>query len=150
MLDEQSLGLGLVRAWDAFREMGSMQEQMNRLLADWRSPASVGSPALNAWANDDGLVVTAELPGVRAEDLDVTVVGQTLAIRGVRKPEPRAEGDVVHRRERRHAEFIRTLELPFRVDAGKIDAQLRKGILTIRMPWLEADKPRKIAVSVSY
>lgn len=103
-------------------------------------------PAFNVWSNDDGAVITSELPGVKLEDLEITVSGKQIAIKGARKE---GEGRDVRylRRERPAGEFSRAFELPFRIDGGKVSAKLSQGVLHIELPRAEVDKPKKIAVS---
>ena len=103
-------------------------------------------PAMNAWTNEDGAVITAELPGVNPEDIDISVVGETLKLTGSRQPEELAEGAKYHRRERGHGKFTRTFQLPFSVEADKVEAVFEKGILHISVPRAEAEKPKKISV----
>jgi HSP20 family protein len=94
-------------------------------------------------------VVTAELPGVDVKDLDINVVGETLTISGERKPEVVDKDAVYHRQERGFGKFTRMVELPFGVDANKIQAMLENGILKILLPRAEQDRPRKITVKTN-
>lgn len=131
--------------WD---EMERLQREMNRLFESidrgWM-PAS-GFPAVNVWMSDEGAVVTAELPGMEAKDLDIGVIGDTLTITGERKPEELPKDAVYHRQERGAGKFTRTIDLPFQVDSSKVQATLEKGVLRILLPRAEQDKPRKITV----
>jgi len=131
--------------WD---EMERLQREMNRLFEGvdrgW-TPTS-GFPAVNVWMSDEGAVVTAELPGVDVKELEIGVVGETLTITGERKPEDLPKDAVYHRQERGAGKFTRTIDLPFQVDGGKVQATLEKGVLRILLPRAEQDKPRKITV----
>jgi len=128
---------------------------MDRLLAEverWfqSGPAARGSrgltPRLNAYANAEGLVVVVELPGLNPERLDLATHENRLILSGeVPSPEPR-EQETWHRGERFSGRFTRELTLPYRVDADKVKAEYRHGLLLITLPRLEADKPRKISV----
>jgi HSP20 family protein len=133
------------------REVERLRRDMNRLFADWPVRAgwstAPGFPAMNAWTNEDSVVVTAELPGVGIEDIDITVERDTLTLRGRREPEELEEGASFHRRERRFGGFNRAFRLPFYVDAGEVKAEFKNGLLTIMLPRAEADKPKKIAVT---
>jgi HSP20 family protein len=131
--------------WD---EMDRLQREMNRVFESFdRSVApSAGFPAMNVWMNEEGAVVTAELPGVDVKDLEINVVGETLTLSGERKPLDLPKEAVVHRQERGMGKFTRTIDLPFNVDSGKVQATLEKGILRILLPRAEQDKPRKIQV----
>ena len=126
--------------WDEFeriqREMNQLMDTMDR--RSW--PAEF--PAMNLWLNDEGAVVTAELPGVDVNDLNINVVGETLTLSGERKLENLPKDSVYHRQERSMGKFTRTIDLPFTVDAGKVQATLEKGVLRILLPRAEKDKPQ--------
>lgn len=132
-----------------WEEMERLQREINRLfeLPSMRSFAAAGFPLMNLWSNDEGAVITAEVPGIDIKDLEISVLGQTLTLRGERKLDE-IDNDKVsyHRQERSFGKFVRTIELPFAVDADKVEARLDKGVLVIRLPRAEADRPRKIAV----
>jgi HSP20 family protein len=121
-------------------------ERMNRALTRWNAPSSVEFPAVNVWVAENNAVVTSELPGVEPEDIDISVAGKTLTIRGSRKSEELKEGESFHRRERWHGQFTKTLEMPFSIESGKVEAKFVKGVLNIALPRAEAEKPRKISV----
>ncbi len=132
-----------------WREMSRLQREMNQLLDGvlrLQSGVGAGYPAMNVWMNDEGAIVTAELPGVDAESLDISVKGDVLTVKGSRQPLELPEGSLYHRRERGHGQFTRTFKLPFQVEAGKVEASLEKGVLQISLPRAEVDKPKKIAV----
>jgi len=131
--------------WD---DMDRLQREMNRVFESFDrsyTPAA-GFPAMNVWMNEDGAVVTAELPGVQVKDLEINVVGETLTVSGERKPADLPKDAVYHRQERGQGKFTRTVDLPFAVDSGKVQATLEKGILRILLPRAEQDKPRKIVI----
>ncbi len=133
-------------------EMDRLQSEINRLFKSNLPSRGFGAPsfpALNVWTSTDGAIVTAELPGVHSEDLDISVVAQTLTLKGERKAEPMAEGSHYHRQERGVGHFTRSIELPFPVEAEKVEAVFDKGILSINLPRAESDKPRKILVKSS-
>ena len=133
---------------DMWDEMDRLQREMNRVFEtfDRGRTAPAGFPALNVWMNEDGAVATAELPGVNVKDLEINVVGETLTLSGERKPAEMPKDAVYHRQERGQGKFTRTIDLPFNVDSGKVQATLEKGILRILLPRAEQDKPRKILV----
>ena len=132
-------------AFDPSQEMRRLQDEVNRLLASvWPAPTA-GFPALNAYAGEDAIVLTAELPGVEAGNLDVAVFRDTLTLRGRREPEA-ADANAYHRRERRHGQFTRTITLPFRIDPERVEAELQHGVLRLTLHRSEGDKPTRITV----
>mgnify|MGYP000985160029 CR=1 FL=1 len=132
-------------------EAERVQNEMNRLFnaAFSRSQSTPCFPAINVWASDEKQIVTAELPGIGLEDLEINVVGQTLTISGERKAPQLPEGARYHRQECGHGKFTRSLSLLYPVDMEKVEAALENGVLRIVLPRAEQDKPRKIAVRVS-
>ncbi len=131
------------RVWSPWREMERLQQDVNRLLSRESAPTF---PAVNIWASDQDVIVTAEVPGVDPANLDITVAENILRLTGSRKPEELKPGEVSHRRERASGEFTRSFRLPYAVDSGKVEASCEKGILKVRLPRAEEDKPRKIAI----
>jgi HSP20 family protein len=133
----------------SWREMERLRREMNRLFNDWPTRARWGTapsyPAMNVWTDEDSAVVTAELPGVILDDMDISVEDDVLTLRGSRQPDE-VEDVTYHRRERRYGTFLRTFRLPFRVDAEKVEATFTNGVLNIALPRAEADKPKKIAI----
>jgi HSP20 family protein len=131
--------------------MEKLHRDVNRLFYDSFSQAGgrVGPtsyPVMNVWSNEDGAVVTAELPGVEAEDIDISVVGDTLTLSGSRPADELEDGEKFHRRERSYGKFNRSFKLPFRIETDQIEASFDKGVLHISVPRSEADKPKKISV----
>jgi HSP20 family protein len=140
--------------WSIFDDLESLQDEMNRMFADRgygralrRSRASY--PALNVWSSAEGMIIAAELPGIDPADVDVSVHGDELTLRGKVKAPALREGESYQRRERAEGEFLRVLRLPFRADAGGVKAGYRNGILRLTVPRHEAEKPRKIAVQAA-
>jgi HSP20 family protein len=106
-------------------------------------------PAMNVWTGENSAILTAELPGVKAEDIDISVENELLTLRGSRQQNEPEEGVTYHRRERRCGSFSRTFRLPFQVDADAVEATLENGMLNVVLPRAEADMPRKIAVKAA-
>lgn len=136
--------------WSPWPEMERLQREMNRLFASaptraWNDVAP-SYPAMNVWTNEDSAIVTAELPGVNPEDIDISVVGDTLTLKGSRQPYELREGETYHRRERRYGQFTRVFQVPFEVEADAVEAVFEKGVLHITLPRAEADKPKRITV----
>lgn len=132
-----------------WREMDRLQRDMNHLFTQY-SPARLRTapsyPAINIWAKDDGLFVSAEMPGVQVEDIDINVVGDSLTISGERGSDEIPENALFHRKERGFGEFSRTIQLPFAIDTGKVEASFKNGVLNITLPRVEAEKPKKISI----
>ena len=102
-------------------------------------------PPVNVWEEGDTLFLEAELPGVKQDDLDISAVGNELTIRGKRSPGQDANL-AYHRQERGFGEFTRVLTLPSSINADKIEATLKDGVLTLMLPKAEEAKARKIKV----
>jgi len=132
-----------------WREMDQLQREMNRLFdpslqgRPFRSPSY---PAINLWTNEDGQVISAEMPGVRMEDIDISLTADALSLSGTRYPDEVAKEAHYHRQERSYGSFSRSLQLPFMVDPDKVEANFKNGVLTIWLPRAEADKPRSITI----
>jgi HSP20 family protein len=132
--------------------MARLRREMNRLFeGTWNGGVRTAPsyPAMNVWASEDGLVVTAEVPGVSIDDLEINVVNETLTLTGTREPEDVGQESRYHRQERGYGRFTRTVQLPFRVDSSKVDATLTHGVLRIELPRVEEEKPRKITVKAA-
>jgi len=135
--------------WDPWRDFRRLQRDMNRLFGDSFGWTSREYPAVNLWRGDEDVVLTAEIPGVETDDLDIAVHDNTLTLRGSRKAETLQEGETYHRQERGTGSFVRSVQLPFEVEADKVEAKLEKGILHLTLPRAEADKPKKIEVKTA-
>lgn len=137
----------LYTSWSAlplFREM----ENMLRDLSDTR-PGLGGHrafPAVNVTSNEDNYFLRAELPGLDAEALDISVDQNTVTIKGQRTNEIEGEGVSFHRRERTSGTFARAITLPSDIDADSVDASYRNGLLTVTVPKAPETKPRQITV----
>ncbi|MGD9817116.1 MAG: Hsp20/alpha crystallin family protein [Desulfomonilaceae bacterium] len=112
----------------------------------WLSAARI-FPAINVAKVDDSYVVTAEIPGIMLEDLEIKVEGDTLTVRGERKPENLGEGVSYHRKERVAGTFQRSLTLPTRVEADEVKARYAEGVLTISLPIEKTAQPKQITVT---
>ena len=137
------------RSWsgsDPFGEMRRLQDEVNRLFSSYSVAPSTAFPRVNAYANEDGIALTTQLPGVAQDDLGISVFRDTLTLRGRRQPEV-TERQAYHRRERGHGEFVRNISLPFGVDPNRVEATLQDGVLRISLHRPEEDKPKRIRVS---
>ncbi|SRR5579885_2790357 len=137
---------------DLWGKMSQLRDEMDRLfesfgLGDGGWPTlAVAYPAVNVWDDSDHVYAEAELPGMELNDLEIYVTGgNQLTIKGERKPWTPGQG-VWHRQERGFGSFSRLIELPYDVDAERVEARFHNGVLTITMPKSEAAKPRKITV----
>jgi HSP20 family protein len=151
--------MSILTRWEPFRElrqemrqMRRFQRAMGRLFGRWgidipeRSALAVSYPPVNLWEDDDFVYAEAELPGLKLPDLEISVTAdKQLTLKG--KREPAAPEKVEwHRQERGFDSFERTIELPVSVDAGKVEARLENGVLTVKMAKSPAAKPKKIPV----
>ncbi|QXE90413.1 Hsp20/alpha crystallin family protein [Geomonas subterranea] len=146
-------------SWDVFRELDNLRREideafrgagMNRPFGPtFLSPvASRRFPMVNFSEDDGNVYVEALVPGVDPKDVELSVLRNTLTISGERKPFAEMKG-IVHRTELGSGKFSRTLELPVDIDANKITAQCKDGIMTITMAKAEHAKPKKIEIKLS-
>jgi len=142
-----------IERWDPFREAISLRDAMNTLLQEsFIRPGSVsGSDGFAALPIDvaetnDAFVVRASLPGVKPEDVQITVQGDTLTIRGESKGEEERKGEHWHVRERRFGSFQRSVTLSTPVNSEQAQAHYEHGVLTLTLPKSEAAKPRQIKI----
>ena len=141
---------GLVRL-DPFRDLLTFHTAMDRSFDETMGQAApaftaLGSPAIDLHQTANEMVVKASLPGVGARDLNLSVTGDVLALRGEVREEKDVEGTQYHLKERRYGAFARSIGLPTSVVADKADAQSENGTLTLTLPKAEAVKPKTIAV----
>ena len=104
-------------------------------------------PAVNVWVNGDTSLVTTEIPGMKREDFDISVSGDKVTLSGKPAKEELHEGDTYHRHELRGGEFRKSIRLPFNIDADKVHASYKKGVLRLSLPRLESEKPRNIKIN---
>jgi HSP20 family protein len=138
-------------AIDPWQEVERLRREMGRLFtgvlpAAWTERVF---PPVNIWTGRDDAVVTVELPGVDPKSIELSITGDTLALAARREADEVKEGGTYSRQERPTGDFNRTVQLPFRVEADGVEARYAKGVLTITLPRLEADKPKQIAVKAT-
>jgi HSP20 family protein len=135
--------------WSPWREMNRLRQEIDQLVTQQWAPLARGTaafPPVNVWENEKGLVLTAEIPGLDAAQLDVSLENDALTIAGARAGgASNAEEDYV-RRERWFEPFKRTIELPFEVDPEKCDAAYEKGVLTVRLERRPELQPKKLTI----
>jgi HSP20 family protein len=129
-----------------FSRLSNLQDELDRL---FESPLKSWTPALDVCEDKDSFVVRTELPGLKREDIEVSLHDGALVITGERKVEKMEEGVEIHRQERYYGKFQRALTLPTPVAADKIKAQYKDGVLTVTLPKVEEAKPKQIDISVN-
>ena len=144
--------MAIVR-WEPARELASMEiDRLNRMFTDFYGEAfsrSAWVPAVDIYETDEHeVVLKAELPDMKREDISVTFENGVLTLKGERKFEQETNKENYHRVERRHGTFSRSFTLPNTVDASRISAAYKDGILTIRLPQREEAKPKQIDVNI--
>ncbi len=132
--------------WSPFAEMQRVQDEVNRLFGVAPDGWNDGSPRVNVATSEDGARLFLQLPGYRVEDLELSLEGAKLSVRGKRASIASAETDVWHAREFGDAEFERQFELPFRVQADEVSASFENGVLEIYLPRLAEERARRITV----
>jgi HSP20 family protein len=134
---------------DSVPEILRLQQEMNRLFSGAGQSASIDYPAINLWEKDGAAVVTAELPGMNIENIDISVTDNVLTISGTREEQEIKDGENYLRQERIPGSFQRSVQLPFRIEAKEVDAKYEKGILVVTLPRLKQDLPKKIKINVN-
>lgn len=132
--------------WGPWSEFDSLRRELGRVLNEAAS-GSGEFPAVNIWLGDDEAVLTAELPGIDASKLDITVKDDTVTISGRREQVELGENQRYVRRERGAGEFTRSFELPFALEADGVTAKYENGVLKLFLPRAEQDRPRRISVN---
>ena len=137
-----------------FQDLERMRRQMDLLTEGltrgiWREPAAGVFPLMNVTEDKDNYYVRAELPGLKADELEISVTGDTLSISGERKLAVENDKAQYHRREREAGKFSRIVSLPDQMDTAKVEAHCADGILTVVLPKAEAVKPKQITVKAS-
>jgi len=140
-----------ITRWNPVREMITLREAMDQLVKenyvrgqDYFRQSVAWQLPVDAYGNEDAIVITADVPGLKAEDLQVTVESNTLTIRGELKNS--AEGREHFLRERATGHFERVLTINTPIDSNKVEAQFENGVLMLTLPKAEANKPKQIAI----
>ena len=157
MLERWKPQVGSVTRWDPFVELLDMRKDLDRVFGSFfgATPAGmattegVWAPAVDIYENKDGFVVKAELPGMKQEDIQITIVDNALTLKGERRRENEVRDEGYTRIERAYGTFQRALVLPSVVDASKVRAKYKDGILEIELPKKEEAKPKEIKVQIS-
>ena len=145
-----------ITRFDPLGEMVSLRSAMDRLFEDsfvspltWRTISNGGgiAPPVDIHETADEIVVSASLPGMKPEDVDITITGQNLTLRGEFTADDEVSKDQYLYRERRFGAFNRSIQLPVRVQGERADASFINGVLTLRIPKAEEVKPRQIRIN---
>jgi HSP20 family protein len=143
------------QGWNPWKELMNLQEEVNRLFSQALGPAATPAlfegdivPPLDVVREGDRYVVRVDLPGVKKEDIVLSVLNNRLFIRGTKNQETEANEGAYHRRERVFGSFERVVEFPDPIDAEKISAKFTDGVLEVTAPLREEAKPRQIAIEV--
>jgi len=148
----RSTGQGLDR-WDPFREISDMQHEMNRAFnglftrTGMQSPERQWAPGMDMWETKDELMLSLDVPGVDEKNIHVAITGDLLTVRGERVS-PEVAPDSTYVAERWYGKFERAMTLPYPVQADRVKASYRDGVLTIHLPKVEEIKPREIKIDV--
>ena len=141
--------------WDPLANLSDIQQEMNRLLntslgrTGTRDLDGLFAPAIDVVEEKDRYIIKAELPGLSRDDVNVTLENNYLTIRGEKKHETEEKSANYYHKERAYGSFSRTIELPTTVDAQKINAHFKDGVLQVTLPKSEAAKPKQIEVKVN-
>lgn len=141
--------------WDPLREIRNLQDRFNRIFGSTTTPTRRNEDmSLGTWAppvdiaeDKDKIVLTAELPGFKEDQIDIQMEGGVLTLRGERRFEDEKEGRNYHRVERAYGQFVRSFTLPSNVDRDGIKANFSEGLLEIELPKREEAKPKQIRIS---
>jgi len=141
--------------WDPFRELGTLQDRMNRLFQDFTPGRedelmATGSfvPPVDVYEDEHAITLKLEVPGVDQKDIDVRLENNTLTVRGERKFEKEEKEENFHRIERRYGSFSRSFTLPNTVDPEQCNAEFQNGVLVIRLAKRAEAKPKQIKVNI--
>jgi HSP20 family protein len=137
--------------FEPMREMVRMSDAMDRLFDNiygggWRNNELFDSPSVDLYQTENEIVVKASLPGMKADDIQISVVGDVLTLRGETKMEEEVKEASYHIRERRSGSFARSMPLPSAVQADKAKAEFENGVLTLTLPKAEEMRPKTITV----
>jgi HSP20 family protein len=143
-------GLNWQRRWDPFRDL---QREMGRLFESFEpfhfARVERSFPPLNLCDAGDRYILTAQLPGVAPEEVDLSITGETLTMRGDRKRPEGVADESYRRQERPFGRWTRTVTLPDRVDSAQVAATFAQGVLTVTIPKAEGARPRQISVAAA-
>lgn len=129
-----------------WRDLYRLRDEMDKIFSDSKVKTTSEYPAVNIWSNNEDIILTAELPGIDSNDIDLSISGDTITLKGERKSEELKEDESYHRQERAQGKFVRSIKLPFIVDNNKVEAECKDGILRVKLPKAENEKQKKITI----
>lgn len=135
--------------WDSARNMNLLQERLNRLLSVLPETRQTEFPPINVWASEEKALVVAEVPGIDPDNIDLQIINNTLTLKTKREQDKSEPGQTWHRQERGYGQFSRSLELPYAIDAEKVQASFSHGVLRIELRRATVDLPKKISIHAS-
>jgi HSP20 family protein len=136
----------MLTVWDPFADLNRVHREFERSFFGPRTRDADFAPAVDVHETAESLVLRAELPGVKREDIDIAIDGNVLTLKGERKLEKEESGRKYHRIERSYGAFVRQFQLPTNVDSSAVDAKLNEGVLTLSLPKKQELKARKVEV----
>ena len=146
----------LLTGWESLRELSAMQNRMNRVFRESRSPegpeealtTTALAPQVDIYEGEHNIILKIEVPGIDEKDIDVSIQNNTLTVRGKRKIEKEEKEENFHRVERQYGSFSRSFTLPSSVDPGQVSARCDRGVLKISLAKKAEAKPTRIKVNV--
>jgi HSP20 family protein len=138
--------------WDPFREFPTLNERTGNFFGrNWEAPfpTTAWNPAVDIFENDNEVVIKAELPGMNAKDIEVKLENNILVLKGERRFEKETKEENYHRVEREYGTFSRAFTLPVAVNAEKVSAEYKDGVLKVVLPKSEEIKPKPIKVAAA-
>ena len=144
-----------ISRWEPFRNVSSLQEQVNRLFESTfphkgdESTLTAWAPAVDVYETENELVIKADLPEISEKDLDVRVENNMMTIRGERKFEQQVKEDSYLRMERAYGSFSRSFSLPNTVNTEAINADYKNGVLTVTLPKRAESKPKQVRINIT-
>jgi HSP20 family protein len=148
-----------LRVWDPWKDFGTLQDRINRMFEDTvrtisQTPSEefdrgTWAPSVDIYETNDSFVVSADLPGLSKEDIQIDLKDNTLTLKGEKKFEEKVSRDNYIRVERAYGSFVRSFALPQNIDPDKIKAKYKEGVLELNIPKKEEAKPKQIKVDVN-
>ena len=145
---------GSIARWEPFRDVSDIQQEVNRLFDSFfgrpamQTTERMWVPSVDMYETKDDLYVTFELPGIREKEVSVSITNDVLTVKGERKWDKEVKDEAYHRLERVYGKFERAVPLPMPVQADKVKATYRDGVLEIKLPKAEEVKPKEIKIDI--